>query len=132
MRMKDNCPTLMQTEERNAPWNQDDLATGKMDCSVCYCMSKSMEVTIRNLGGDVNLIEEFECDPHAMGIPTLLEELQKLCKEKLRSLGDEESLKTTFFPSQVKAIKKETKHYEEVLKATQGWVEDDLDVCKDE
>lgn len=130
--MKDNVPVLTQCQEKDAPWNQEDPAPVQIDCTVCYCMSKSMEVEVRNLGEDTNLIDEFVYDPHAMGIPTLLKELQKLCGEKLRSLKEEEGLRATFFSAQTKAVKKEQKYYKEVLKAAQGWVVDDLDVCKDE
>ena len=129
--MKDNVPILTQCQEKNAPWNQEDPAPVQIDCTVCYCMSKSMPIEVKDYNENTNLIEEFENDGYALGIPTLLKELEKLCKEKLRSLKDEESLKTSFFLSQVKTIKKEEKYYKRILSAAQDWIEDDLDVCKD-
>lgn len=129
--MKDNVPILTQCQEKNAPWNQEGPAPVQIDCTVCYCMSKSMPIEVKDYNENTNLIEEFENDGYALGIPTLLKELEKLCKEKLRSLKDEESLKTSFFLSQVKTIKKEEKYYKRILSAAQDWIEDDLDVCKD-
>lgn len=129
--MKDNVPILTQCQEKNAPWNQEDPAPVQIDCTVCYCMSKSMPIEVKDYNENTNLIEEFENDGYALGIPTLLKELEKLCKEKLRSLKDEESLKTSFFLSQVKTIKKEEKYYKRILSAAQDWIENDLDVCKD-
>ena len=130
--MKDNCPILMQSEEKNAPWNENEPTPVQVDCTVCYCMSKSMPVEVKGYNENTNFIEEFENDGHAIGIPTLLKELEKLCNEKLQKLKDEESLKTSFFTSQTVTIKKEEKYYKGILSAAQGWIEDDLDVCKDD
>lgn len=129
--MKDNVPILTQCQEKNAPWKQEEPVPVQIDCTVCYCMSKSMPIEVKDYNENTNLIEEFENDGYTLGIPTLLKELEKLCKEKLRSLKDEESLKTSFFLSQVKTIKKEEKYYKRILSAAQDWIENDLDVCKD-
>ena len=84
--MKDNYPLLSQSEERMAPWNQKDPAPTQVDCCVSYCLSKSMPVTISNYDliddepnfDNTNFIEEFENDNNALGILSLLTELQHL------------------------------------------------------
>lgn len=119
---------LGKMEERNAPWNEREPSPTEVDCSVCYCMSKSMPITVNNFNEDTNLIEGFKYDPHAMGIPTLLTELQKLCREKIERLRDE--LRLTAFGKQ--KARKELEHCIEVLRASQDWIVDDLEVCKDD
>ncbi len=147
--MKDNIPMLTQTQQREAPWNQEENKPIEVDCSVCYCMSKTMPVWVENYetSGDVsgslngedreynfdgtNFIQEFEGDGKALGIPTLLDELQKFCWEKIESLRDE--LELTYIPShERRKAKKEMAHCLSVLNASRGWVVDDLDVVKED
>lgn len=146
--MKDNVPILTQSQLREAPWNQEDNEPIEVDCCVAYCISKTMPVKVRNyetsedVSGslckeeteyfldDTNFIEEYRNDGDAMGIPTLLNELHKLCREKLAKLKDE--LNLTTHNSDWKQIRRDIYHYASILKASKGWVVDDLDVCKDE
>lgn len=134
--MKDNCPTLMQSEEMNAPWNEGKLLPKPFDCTVCYCMSKSMQIDVMVQDpydvdvSDINFIEEYENDDHATGIPTLLEELQKLCRDKIAKLLDEQRL--TNSEKDKKQIRKEIFHYTHLIVAAKNWIVDDLDVCKDD
>lgn len=125
--MKDNCPILTQSEERRAPWNDKEPIPTEVDCTVCYCMSKSMPVVVENYNEDTNLVEEFKNDSQALGIPTLLSELNKLCREKIERLRDE--LRLTTLGKQ--KARKELEHCIEVLRASQGWIIDDLDVAQD-
>lgn len=142
--MKNNYPTLMQSEERNAPWNQEELQPIEVDCSVCYCMSKSMPVQVLNyetsedVSGsfydegtkhffdNTNFIEEFKNDNNAIGIPTLLYELQELCKEKITKIEDKLNKTNNY-----ELLSKDLKHYKKILKAAKDWIVDDLDVIKE-
>ena len=147
--MKDNIPMLIQTQQREAPWNQEMDKPVEVDCSVCYCMSKTMPVWVENYDvsedassslyddgkeysfDNTNFIQEFENDGKAMGIPTLLEELQKLCWEKIRRLRDE--LEMTYISNnERRKARKEMAHYLSVLNASGNWIVDDLDVIKED
>ena len=147
--MKDNCPVMMQSEERNAPWNQEDLPPVQVDCSVCYCMSKSLPVEVSNYKtsedasgslydegtecffDDTDFIDEFNNDDKAIGIPTLLEELQRLCDEKIEQLRTEGIMLGDGEKNLQNKIIKEIKHYQTILNASRDWVVDDLDVLKE-
>lgn len=137
-KMKDNCPILMQSEERDAPWNQEELRPIDVDCCVSYCMSKAMPISLSKYRvidddtidlGDVNLKFEFDNDIDALGIPTLLCELKHLAEVQIERLKDEHYL--TNDVESKKRIKKEIKYYELVVSAAQGWVVDDLDIEKE-
>lgn len=137
--MKDNYPILMQSEERDAPWNEKEPIPIQVDCTVCYCISKSMPVEIVNHNDnypkfeDVNFIEEYKNDNHAMGIPTLLYELQNLCNKKITEIEDHLNGANSYHSSSnYEALNTDLKHYIKVLKAAKDWVVDDLDVCQDE
>lgn len=117
----------MQSEERVAPWNQEESLSVQIDCTVCYCMSKSMPIEVEDYDEGTNLIEEFEKNNYSQGIPTLLKELNKLCREKIERLRDELRLTTLG----KKKARKELEHCIEVLRASQGWIVDDLDVCEE-
>lgn len=139
--MKDNIPMLTQTQQREAPWNQEELEPIKMDCSVCYCISKSMPVRIENYSindeencfDDTNFIQEFTQDSNAFGIPNLLKELEILIDEKISRLKlekDWDSFRNRGHGS--RQIDERIKYYKGLLKAAKGWVVDDLDVEIDE
>lgn len=147
--MKDNYPLMTSSQEAIAPWNQEENKPIQVDCSVCYCMSKSMPVWVESYNTelvddrmhednvvpeynfeDTNFIQEFKGDGAAIGIPTLLEELQKLCQEKIERTKDE--LELPYIPENEKRkARKEMAHYLSVLNSSRGWVVDDLDVCQD-
>lgn len=147
--MKDNCPMLTQSQLREAPWNKEDNKPIEVNCSVCYCMSKTMPVWVENyetsedVSGSLydegkeyyfdntNFIQEFKGDGKAIGIPTLLEELQKLCWEKIEKLRDEINL-TYVADNGKREARKEMAHYLSVLNASRNWVVDDLDVVKED
>lgn len=136
--MKDNYPMLTQSQLREAPWMQEELIPIQVDCCISYCMSKTMPVWVENYGvsdgeGDfdiTNFIKEFEGDGKAIGIPTLLEELQKLCWEKVGRLRDELEL-TYISKDEQRKAKKEIAHYLSLLNASKDWIVDDLDVTKE-
>lgn len=139
--MKDNIPMLTQTQQREAPWNQEELEPIKVDCSVCYCMSKSMPVRIENYCikdeencfDDTHFIQEFTQDSNAFGIPNLLKELEALIEEKISRLKlkkDWDSFRNRGCGS--KQIDEHIKYYKGLLKAAKGWIVDDLDVEIDE
>lgn len=136
--MKDNCPILSQSELSCAPWNQEELEPIEVDCTVCYCMSKTMPISIGNYtyeDGDINLddtnfIEEYNNDGSTIGIPTLLKELQKLCREKIRNLEDEFNLTNNH--NARKKVRKEYEYYKSIINASKDWIVDDLDVCKED
>ena len=151
--MKDNYP-MGAAFNPSAPYNQPDSEPVEVDCCVSYSLSKSMSVKIQNYStsdeyesdiddkghrychkfnennfDDTNFIEEFKNDTEAIGIPTLLKELKKLsqeaidlCKENLGIISDQ---------SYIRALKEKIKHYEWLIKASEGWVVDDLDVCQE-
>ena len=151
--MKDNYP-MGAALNPSAPYNQSDPKPVEVDCCVSYSLSKSMPVKIQNYStsdeyesdiddedhryyhkfnennfDDTNFIEEFKNDTEAIGIPTLLKELKKLsqeaidlCKENLSIISDQ---------SYIRALKEKIKHYEWLIKASEGWIVDDLDVCQE-
>lgn len=140
----------------SAPWNQQDNQEPiEVECCVSYCLSKTMPITVSDYqlseeyDADVDddghgycnrwveknfentdLVTEFNNDSKAIGIPTLLKELQNLAENHIEELKEEldllrPSLKTL---TQTK-IKREIKHYEAILEASKGWTEDSLDIC---
>lgn len=151
--MKDNYP-IGATLDPSAPYNQSDPEPVEVDCCVSYSLSKSMPVKVQNYSvseeyesdidddghkychklqennfDDTNFIEEFKNDDTAIGIPTLLKELKKLSqeaidlyKEKLGIISDK---------SYIESFKKKLKHYEYLIKASEGWIVDELDVCQE-
>lgn len=132
--MKDNYPTLSQSEERMAPWNQKDPEPIQIDCCVSYCLSKSMPVIIKNydvIDGEksfdnTNFINEFNNDEKAFSLTSLLTELHRLSEEKINKLNDE--LTMMYSPEGKSVINKELEYYKNISKATQGWTIDDLAV----
>lgn len=129
--MKDNCPPLMQSEEARAPWNEKEPTSTQVDCTVCYCISKSIpvEVHVHNDSfEDINFIEEFKNDNNALGIPTILQELQRLSEEKIEQLRTEGLMLDENDKGEEKRILKQLKYYQAVQKASEDWVVDDLDV----
>lgn len=151
--MKDNYP-MGAALDPSAPYNQSDPKPVEVDCCVSYSLSKSMPVKIHNYSiseeyesdiddeghrychkfkennfDDTNFIEEFKNDGTAIGIPTLLKELKKLSqeaidlyKEKLDIISDQ---------NYIKSFKEKIKHYECLIKASEGWIVDELDVCQE-
>ena len=130
--MNDNYP-MGANDDPQAPWKQEEPKAMKVDCSVCYCMSKSMPVNVPDHTkedpkfNDTNFIEEFKHDNSVLGLPDLLEELQKLCKEKINILN----IDLDYDQWNREYINKELKHYLSVLNSTKDWVVDDLDVVKE-
>lgn len=154
--MKDNYP-MGAALDPLAPYNQpEDPKPVKIDCSVCYCMSKSMPVMVNNYSvsevyesdiddekhsychkfqeknfDDTNFIEEFKNDGEAIGIPTLLKELSKLADYKIEQLRTEGIMLDENDKERSKEIIKQIKHYQVLIKASEGWLVDDLDVCQE-
>ncbi len=130
--MKDNYPTLSQSEESIAPWNQKNPKPIQVDCCVSYCLSKSMSVTISNYDiidneesfDNTNFIEEFDNNNNAFSLDFLLAELHNLSQEKINRLEDELSITHTLTAKNI--VQKELNHYKNISKATQGWTVDDL------
>lgn len=151
--MKDNYP-MGAALDPSAPYNQPNPEPVEVDCCVSYSLSKSMPVKVHNYSvseeyeSDIddeghrychkfnennfdgtNFIEEFKNDDTAIGIPTLLKELQRLCKEKIEILRDEIAL--TYIPGGKKKVRTEIAHYLYILNATRDWTIDELDVCQE-
>lgn len=151
--MKDNYP-MGAALDPSAPYNQSDPKPVEVDCCVSYSLSKSMPVKIQNYStseeyesdiddeghrychkfkennfDDTNFIEEFKNDDAAIGIPTLLKELQKLVKERVKELIDKFNLTKSYNLRQ--KIRKQINHYESILQATKDWTIDELDVCQE-
>lgn len=151
--MKDNYP-IGATLDPSAPYNQSDPEPVEVDCCVSYSLSKSMPVKVQNYSvseeyesdidddgykychklqennfDDTNFIEEFKNDNAAIGIPTLLKELQKLVKEREKELIDKFNLTKSYNLRQ--KIRKQINHYESILQATKDWTIDELDVCQE-
>lgn len=151
--MKDNYP-IGATLDPSAPYNQSDPEPVEVDCCVSYSLSKSMPVKVQNYSvseeyesdidddwhkychklqennfDDTNFIEEFKNDNAAIGIPTLLKELQKLVKERVKELIDKFNLTKSYNLRQ--KIRKQINHYESILQATKDWTIDELDVCQE-
>ena len=78
---------------------------------------------------DTNFIEEFKNDDEAIGISTLLKELQKLASERIAELHIEKCMYKGVRSKE--EVLKELKHYQVILEASQGWIIDDLDVCQE-
>lgn len=151
--MKDNYP-MGAALDPSAPYNQSNPEPVEVDCCVSYSLSKSMPVKVQNYNvseeyesdiddeghrychkfkennfDDTNFIEEFKNDNAAIGIPTLLKELKKLSqeaidlyKEKLGIISDK---------SYIELFKRKIKHYEYLIKSSEGWIVDELDVCQE-
>lgn len=151
--MKDNYP-MGAALDPSAPYNQSNPEPVEVDCCVSYSLSKSMPVKVQNYSvyeeyesdidddghrychklqennfDDTNFIEEFNNDNAAIGIPTLLKELKKLSqeaidlyKEKLGIISDK---------SYIELFKRKIKHYEYLIKSSEGWIVDELDVCQE-
>lgn len=151
--MKDNYP-IGATLDPSAPYNQSDPEPVEVDCCVSYSLSKSMPVKVQNYSvseeyesdidddghkychklqennfDDTNFIEEFKNDNAAIGIPTLLKELQNLVKERVKELIDKFNLTKSYNLRQ--KIRKQINHYESILQATKDWTIDELDVCQE-
>ena len=151
--MKDNYP-MGAAFNPSAPYNQSDPKPVEVDCCVSYSLSKSMPVKIQNYNvseeyesdiddeghrychkfeennfDETNFIDEFKNDNEAIGIPTLLKELQKLASERIADLHIEKCMYKGVRPKE--EVLKELKHYQVILEASQGWVVDDLDVCQE-
>lgn len=140
-----------------APYNQSDPKPVKVDCCVSYSLSKSMPVNVTNYNisegyesevddeghrycnkiqendfDNTNFFEEFKNDDEAIGIPTLLKELRTLCKEAIDSYKATMDIITQVSSNEnIKSMKKKIKHYELLIKASEGWIVDDLDVCQE-
>lgn len=140
-----------------APYNQSDPKPVKVDCCVSYSLSKSMPVNVTNYSisegyesevddeghrycnkiqendfDDTNFIEEFKNDSDALGIPILLRELQNLCKENIEVRKKQiEITKNVDDYEFIKILEKDIQHYELLIKASEGWIVDDLDVCQE-
>lgn len=143
---------MSQLDWQNAPFNQVDDEPIEVDCCVSYCISKTMPVQVEKYNTtmvddsdgegrhchlvpeysfeDTNFIEEFKSDNKALGIPTLLKELQRLCEEKVKSLEDEFNLTNNH--NLRKKVRKEHDYYKTLIKASKDWVVDDLDVIQEE
>lgn len=154
--MKDNYP-MGAADDPNAPWNQSDPKPVEVDCCVSYSLSKSMPVKVtdykvseeyesevddeghrycnkiqENDFDDTNFIEEFKNDDEAIGIPTLLKELRTLCQEAIDSYKATMNIITQISSDEnIKPMKKKIKHYELLIKASEGWIVDELDVCQE-
>lgn len=141
----------------SCPWNQAEPKPVKVDCCVSYSLSKSMPVNVTDYNvseeyesevddeghrycnkiqendfDNTNFIEEFKNDNEAIGIPTLLKELRTLCQETIDSCKATMGIITQVSSSEnIKAMKKKIKHYECLIKASEGWIIDDLDVCQE-
>lgn len=141
----------------NAPYNQSDPKPVKVDCCVSYSLSKSMPVNVTNYSiseeyesevddeghrycnkiqendfDDTNFFEEFKNDDDALGIPILLRELQNLCKENIEVRKRQiEITKNVDGYEFIKILEKDIQHYELLIKASEGWIVDDLDVCQE-
>lgn len=150
----ENYPSNIDPRASYCPWNQSDPEPVEVDCCVSYCLSKSMPVKVHNYSvyeeyesdiddeghrychklqennfDDTNFIEEFKNDNAAIGIPTLLKELQKLVKERVKELIDKFNLTKSYNLRQ--KIRKQINHYESILQATKDWTIDELDVCQE-
>lgn len=151
--MKDNYP-MGATLDPSAPYNQSDPEPVEVDCCVSYSLSKSMPVKVQNYSvseeyesdidddghkychklqennfDDTNFIEEFKNDNAAIGIPTLLKELQKLVKERVKELTDKFNLTKSYNLRQ--KIRKQINHYQALIRAAEDWTIDELDVCQE-
>lgn len=151
--MKDNYP-MGAALDPSAPYNQSDPKPVEVDCCVSYSLSKSMPVKVHNYSvseeyesdiddeghrychkfkennfNDTNFIEEFKNDNKAIGIPTLLKELQKLVKERVKELTDKFNLTKSYNLRQ--KIRRQINHYESILQASMDWTIDELDVCQE-
>lgn len=151
--MKDNYP-MGAALDPSAPYNQSDPKPVEVDCCVSYSLSKSMPVKVHNYSvseeyesdiddeghrychkfkennfDDTNFIEEFKNDDIAIGIPTLLKELKKLSQEAIDLY--KENLGIISDQSYIELFKKKIKHYECLIKASEGWIVDELDVCQE-
>lgn len=141
----------------SCPWNQSDPKPVEVDCCVSYSLSKSMPVKVtdykvseeyesevddeghrycnkiqENDFDNTNFFEEFKNDDEAIGIPTLLKELRTLCQETIDSYKATMDIITQDSSDEnIKSMKKKIKHYELLIKASEGWIVDDLDVCQE-
>lgn len=153
--MKDNYP-MGAALDPSAPYNQPNPEPIEVDCCVSYSLSKSMPVKVRNYStskeyesdiddeghrychklqennfDNTNFIEEFKNDNNALGIPTLLQELQRLSGEKIEQLRTEGLMLDENDKKEEKRILKQIKYYQAIQKASENWTIDELDVCQE-
>ena len=155
--MKDNYP-MGAALDPSAPYNQpEDPKPVDVSCCVSYSLSKTMPVkvenyyTAKNIESDIdsegnsysqelteecfdntNFIEEFNNDENAIGIPTLLKELKTICQETIDSYENTMNIITQVSSGKtIASMKKKIKHLKCLIKASEGWIVDDLDVCQE-
>lgn len=153
--MKDNYP-MGAALDPSAPYNQPNPKPVEVDCCVSYSLSKSMPIKIQNYNvseeyesdiddeghrychklkennfDDINFIEEYKNDDTAIGIPTLLKELQKLAEYKIEQLRTEGIMLDENGKMRSKEIVKQINHYQALIRATENWTVDELDVCQE-
>lgn len=153
--MKDNYP-MGATLDPSAPYNQSDPKPIEVDCCVSYSLSKSMPIKVQNYStsdeyeSDIddeghrychklkennfdgtNFIEEFKNDDTAIGIPTLLKELQKLAKYKIEQLRTEGIMLDENDKKGSKEVVKQIKYHQALIRAAEDWTIDELDVCQE-
>lgn len=153
--MKDNYP-MGAALDPSAPYKQSDLKPVEVDCCVSYSLSKSMPVKIQNYStseeyesdidddghkychkfkennfDDTNFIEEFKNDDTAIGIPTLLKELQKLAEYKIEQLRTEGIMLDENDKKDSKEVVKQIKYHQALIRAAEDWTIDELDVCQE-
>lgn len=153
--MKDNYP-MGAALDPSAPYTQSDPEPVEVDCCVSYSLSKSMPVKVHNYSvyeeyesdidddghrychklqennfDDTNFIEEFKNDNAAIGIPTLLKELPELAEYMIEQLRTEGIMLDENDKERSKEIIKQINHYQALIRATEDWVVDELDVCQE-
>ena len=60
--MRDNYPMMSQSEERNAPWNQDSLKPTKVSVCISITLSKTVEVMVNDYTSEEDIDEEGNPD----------------------------------------------------------------------
>ena len=62
--MRDNYPMMSQSEERNAPWNQDSLKPTKVSVCISITLSKTVEVMVDDYTSEEDIDEDGNPDIH--------------------------------------------------------------------
>ena len=120
--MRDNYPMMSQSEERNAPWNQDSLKPTKVSVCISITLSKTVEVMVddykveKNIDEDGNLDIQYDfsdCD------------LKKAVEEQitLPHQAFEELYGTVYLSEDRKS--------ERVIEDLRGWTVDDFEVVEE-
>lgn len=118
--MKMNTPTLTSLQEKNAPWNEEELPDKEFDCIVSQTLSKTTCITSNRYTCEDGKIstddiswESVYCNQHYTPLGLI-----RVFERMLEKMHDEGSIEWKDY-------------YHEFLDECKGWLEDELTVMEE-